>query len=234
MPRYAAVVFDLDGTLVSEEDGVDEATAAVARELRQRGHAVSNALLQETRSNVVREAMAENRGNWPPWLTREEWLRRAFARVDAPETLAPEMAAVYLRGRIEGLALLDHAVELVQAVAGQTRLGMITNGGSSEQRLKITTVGLDRFFPEPLISDEVGVQKPDPAIFQQALTALDVAASDAVYIGNSFVNDVEGAAAVGMDTIWLDHHGGGPPPQAATTPTLTTTNLRTVREFLGA
>ena len=111
---------------------------------------------------------------------------------------------------------------------------MITNGASSEQRLKITTVGLDRFFPEPLISDEVGVQKPDPAIFEQALTTLEVLASDAVYIGNSFVNDVEGAAAVGMDTIWLDHHGSGPPPEAATTPTLTTASLRAVQEFLGA
>lgn len=234
MPRYEAVVFDLDGTLVSEEDGVDEATALVAEELRQRGHSVSDALLQETRTAVVREAMAENRGNWPPWLSREEWLRRAFARVDVPEALAPDMAAVYLRGRIDGLALLDHAVELVQAVARQARLGMITNGGSSEQRLKITTVGLDRFFPQPLISDEVGVQKPDPAIFERALTTLKVVASDAVYIGNSFVNDVEGAAAVGMDTIWLDHHGSGPPPGAATTPTLTTASLRTVRDFLGA
>ncbi len=234
MPRYAAVVFDLDGTLVSEEVGVDEATAAVARELRLRGHQVSDTLLQETRSRVVREAMADNRGNWPPWLTREEWLRRAFARVDAPEALAPQMGAIYLQGRIEGLALLDHAIELVQAVAAQSRLGMITNGASSEQRLKITKVGLDRFFPKPLISDEVGIQKPDPAIFQQSLTILEVAPSEAVYIGNSFVNDVEGAAAVGMDTIWLDHHGNGPPPQAAATPTLTTTSLRTVREFLGA
>lgn len=234
MPRYEAVVFDLDGTLVSEEDGVQQATAMVAQALRERGHPVLDARLEEARTTVVREAMAANRGNWPPWLSREEWLRRAFARVDVPEALAPDMAAVYLQGRIDGLALLDHAVELVQAVAGQARLGMITNGGSSEQRLKITTVGLDRFFPQPLISDEVGVQKPDPAIFEQALTSLEVSASNAVYIGNSFVNDVEGAAAVGMDTIWLDHHGSGPPPQAATTPTLTTASLRAVREFLGA
>ena len=233
MARYAAVVFDLDGTLVSEEEGVDRATAHVAQELRQRGHAVADALLQETRSAVVREALAENRGTWPQWLSREEWLRRAFARVGAPTGLAPDMAAVYLQARIEGLALLDHAVELVEAVAGQSRLGMITNGGSSEQRLKISTVGLDRFFPDPLISDEVGVQKPDAAIFERALRELAATASEAVYIGNSFVNDIEGAAAVGMDTVWLDHDGSGPPPQAATTPTLTTASLRTVREFLG-
>ena len=41
----ALCLFDLDGTLVSEEDGVDEATALVAEELRQRGHSVSDALL---------------------------------------------------------------------------------------------------------------------------------------------------------------------------------------------
>jgi HAD superfamily hydrolase (TIGR01549 family) len=234
MPRYAAAVFDLDGTLVSEEDGVEQATALVAHALRERGHPVPDARLEEARTTVVREAMAANRGNWPAWLSREEWLRRAFARVDAPAELAPEMAAVYLQGRIDGLALLDHAIELLEAVAARTRLGMITNGGSVEQRLKITTVGLNHYFPEPLISDEVGAQKPDPAIFQKALSTLEVAASDAVYIGNSFVNDIEGAAAVGMDTIWLDHYGSGPPPQAATTPTLTTTSLRAVREFLGA
>ncbi len=230
---YGAVIFDLDGTLISEETGVEEATASVADALRARGYDVSGPALNAARTAVVREAMAANRGTWPHWLTREEWMRRAFALVDAPSTLAGELGAVYLQGRIDGLALLDDAIDLLEAVQAQAPTGLITNGDGREQRMKLERVGLDRYFPEPVISAEFGAEKPAAAIFVHAVESLGVQASESVYVGNSYGNDVEGAAGAGLDAVWLNARGAPGPADSALLPTHTTPDLRGVREFLG-
>lgn len=53
-------------------------------------------------------------------------------------------------------------------------------------------------------SAEFGVMKPDPRIFQEALDQMQVAASDAVMVGDSLPHDVYGARQIGMQGIWLD------------------------------
>jgi putative hydrolase of the HAD superfamily len=54
-----------------------------------------------------------------------------------------------------------------------------------------------------MISEAVGVKKPDARIFAQALAAVGCRASQAWFVGDHPVNDVLGAAAVGLRPIWL-------------------------------
>jgi putative hydrolase of the HAD superfamily len=75
-----------------------------------------------------------------------------------------------------------------------------------------------------VLSGEVGARKPEPAIFEAALAELDVAAEDAVFVGDRLVDDVAGAAAVGMTTVhalWFrvdDGPGPAEPDYLAFTP----------------
>jgi len=59
-------------------------------------------------------------------------------------------------------------------------------------------------------SEEVGVMKPDPAIFKFALDALDVAAGRVGYVGDSVRNDVRGAEAAGLVPPHLDPYDDHP------------------------
>jgi putative hydrolase of the HAD superfamily len=52
-----------------------------------------------------------------------------------------------------------------------------------------------------VLSGEVGARKPDPAIFERALGELGVDATAAIFIGDRLVDDIEGAAGVGMTTV---------------------------------
>ena len=52
-----------------------------------------------------------------------------------------------------------------------------------------------------------GRTKPHASIFESALTALGVAASEAVMVGDSYEDDIEGARALGMRAILLDRDG---------------------------
>ena len=57
-----------------------------------------------------------------------------------------------------------------------------------------------------IISEEVGINKPQPGIFQIALEKNGVGAEEAIMIGDSYSSDIQGAKNAGIDQIWL-HQG---------------------------
>ena len=85
-------------------------------------------------------------------------------------------------------------------------IGMISNSDGSIQRM-ITREGLAPYFRFVLDSRVVGVEKPDPRIFQMALERAGVAPDEAVYIGDLYSIDVVGSRAAGLDAILLDPAG---------------------------
>ncbi|MCL6454918.1 MAG: HAD family hydrolase [Alicyclobacillus sp.] len=93
---------------------------------------------------------------------------------------------------------------LVQALARQHRLGIITNGSPDLQERKLRITGLAPYFPPNSItvSELVGLAKPHPSVYQSACDAMQVHPTDALMIGDNFRADVEGARAFGMDAIW--------------------------------
>jgi FMN phosphatase YigB (HAD superfamily) len=67
----------------------------------------------------------------------------------------------------------------------------------------MSAAGLENQFDPIIVSDEVGLKKPDPRIFQLALDHADVDdALAAVYVGDNPTDDIGGAKAFGMSTIW--------------------------------
>jgi putative hydrolase of the HAD superfamily len=55
-----------------------------------------------------------------------------------------------------------------------------------------------------VVSDETGWRKPHPAIFEHTLQKLDVVAAECLFVGDRLDLDVDGAAGVGMDVVWID------------------------------
>ena len=86
-------------------------------------------------------------------------------------------------------------------------LGLITNGASCLQREKLATAGLDEYFDVVVVSAEFGVAKPDPSIFQHALTLLGSTPEHTVMIGDSLTRDVDGAMAAGLRGVWVNRSG---------------------------
>ena len=76
---------------------------------------------------------------------------------------------------------------------------MITNGYSNSQRGRLKAAGLLRLFNPLLISEEVGVAKPDALIFEMALTQLELRPEAVLYVGDSINHDREGCLRAGID-----------------------------------
>ncbi|GFE44040.1 UNVERIFIED_CONTAM: HAD family hydrolase [Streptococcus canis] len=86
-------------------------------------------------------------------------------------------------------------------------IGIITNGPSSHQEMKIHQLNLSRWVPANriIISSQVGVAKPNMQIFEIAKRQLDNPEEQILYyIGDNFTNDVKGADDAGWRTIWLN------------------------------
>lgn len=86
-------------------------------------------------------------------------------------------------------------------------LGIISNGNAAHQRCKLRSMGVLHYFRVVVISEEVGVGKPDQAIFREACRRAQAAASECVCVGDRIDCDVQPSAATGMCGIWLNRRG---------------------------
>ncbi len=84
-------------------------------------------------------------------------------------------------------------------------LHIITNGFKEVQHLKLKNSGIQKYFSTVTVSEEVGVKKPHPNIFNSALKKANVAAINGIMIGDTFGADILGAEAVGMKTMFYNY-----------------------------
>ena len=99
--------------------------------------------------------------------------------------------------------------ELLDALRRLTKilkLGIITNGGGESQRRKYRAAGLSDVIPESCVwvSAEVGVAKPDPAIFRLACWVFGALPGECLFLGDDEHNDIAGAIGAGMKARRVD------------------------------
>ncbi|AYC34803.1 HAD family hydrolase [Pseudomonas cavernae] len=108
-------------------------------------------------------------------------------------------AMLHARHRI---TLYPDTVSTLELLATRYHLGVITNGNADVRRL-----GLADYFQFALCAEELGIGKPDPHPFQEALRRVGVSAQQAVHIGDHPGDDIAGARAAGLRAIWFNPEG---------------------------
>lgn len=93
----------------------------------------------------------------------------------------------------------------IETLARHYTLAIISNGSKERQLTLLQRLGLTSLIaPDHLFTFQRGAhRKPEPAIFNHALTTLNIGSSAGVMVGDSWRNDVMGAAGVSMDSVWL-------------------------------
>ena len=210
-PGIEGVLFDLDGTLADTQSAWRTAFSEVLASAYARcptlaalgpGADVHDRLFQ----SYVLEAHAAAGGEWDPHFLRCGFRRLLAEHAEPGDALADELYERYRRFPIE-VELFEDAAPTLEALQGRSRLGLISNGRGPEQRSRIALLGLDAYFTVVAVSGELGVRKPDPAIFRHALDLLGVAAEAAVFVGDDLEADIGGAQAAGLTTVWVNRGG---------------------------
>lgn len=95
------------------------------------------------------------------------------------------------------------------------RIGVVTNGTTAQQTLKIQTVGLGPHVDAVVISEAERIKKPDPAIFHIAADRLGVGLAGGWMIGDHPTADIAGGRAAGLKTGWVSRGKEWPGEMAA-------------------
>lgn len=103
----------------------------------------------------------------------------------------------------------DVAPCLEWLTAAGVRLAAVTNASGAHQRDKLDDLGLAGFFDHVAIAGELGVAKPDAAMFHQVCHTLACAPAQAVHVGDKLRTDALGARDAGLGAVWL-HRAGAP------------------------
>ena len=112
---------------------------------------------------------------------------------------------VYWSPRI--VRLVPGTMELLEYLKPKYHLHLITNGLQEVQDTKLTLSGMKPYFETLTVSEEVGVKKPNPEIFHYALRKANATAEESLMIGDEMAVDIDGARAVGMDTLFFNPTG---------------------------
>ena len=88
----------------------------------------------------------------------------------------------------------------------QIPLAIVTNGSTMAQEAKIKHSGIQDYFMAIVVSEEFGVKKPDPSIYEEAASKLYVNPKDCWFVGDHPVNDVWGSKQVGYHSAWVHLH----------------------------
>ncbi|MEM1043158.1 MAG: HAD-IA family hydrolase [Bacteroidota bacterium] len=200
-PRF--VYFDLDDTLLDHRAAERAALADCC-----------SAFPALAGRDVAEVQATYHAGNVPLWkqygageIGREDVQRLRFERLCAALDLDLDPAvlgAAYLDRYAAHWRWIPGAEAAFHAIADRYPVGLLTNGFAEQQHGK-----LDRFpvlrerAQAVVISEEVGVMKPHPAIFAHATDLAGVAQSEVLYVGDSLHSDVEGGRAAGWQVAWF-------------------------------
>jgi putative hydrolase of the HAD superfamily len=119
----------------------------------------------------------------------------------------PNLVIALSESYIEHLSDFNHlfpyAIETLEHLQETYQLHLITNGFRGVQYRKMKSSRIINFFKTVTTSEDVGVKKPDPAIFNHALDLAKASNNESVMIGDNLEADIEGAEKVGMSSIFF-------------------------------
>lgn len=198
--KYQWILFDADETLFSfnSYDGLKPMLARYGIEFSESDYAAFQAVNQplwvayQNKEITAKElqtirftALSEQTGQDPLTLNHE--LMQEMALVSKP---------------------LENTLETLKALSGKVKMGIITNGFKSLQQKRLDNTDTEGFFEIVVVSEDVGVAKPDPAIFEFAFGLMPKVDKSAVLmVGDTLASDILGANNIGIDSCWFNPHG---------------------------
>ncbi|SDF35056.1 putative hydrolase of the HAD superfamily [Mucilaginibacter pineti] len=201
------IFFDLDHTIWDFDKNAEEA-------LHELYHIHKLDSIGLTSADVFIETYTRNNHQlWAQYhmgeITKEELREARFKKTFVQLGLHPDVMPdgfedAYVKLCPTKTNLFPHAHETLTYLQSKYTLHLISNGFKESQAIKIAGTNLAPYFQHIIISEDVGVNKPDPAIFKYAVDIALTTADESLMIGDSLEADVYGAINFGMDAIFFN------------------------------
>lgn len=132
---------------------------------------------------------------------------REFTDKDDFLEMSGELNTRYLGYLARGRKVVEGAFELLEALRKFFLIGVLSNGFLDVQYQKIFNTGLDRYIQRLVVSDEIGVTKPDRRIFDYAIAETGANPADVIMVGDNPDADISGALNAGWKAVYYNRKG---------------------------
>lgn len=204
-PKF--IYFDLDDTLLDHKQAEKNALHDIHQHFD---------LFEPTSADEVVDTYKEINGEqWRLYsraeVSREELQRNRFEltlrRLGLDENRFEEIGTQYMRFYQNHWQWVEGAREAFETIRKRYDVGILTNGFAETQKKKFEEFDLYNKADHLVISEEVGVMKPHPDVFEHATKLTGLKPGDILYIGDSFNSDVKGGTDFGWNVAWFTQNG---------------------------
>ncbi|MGB2116283.1 MAG: YjjG family noncanonical pyrimidine nucleotidase [Flavobacteriaceae bacterium] len=127
-----------------------------------------------------------------------------------------KISEVYIESLADHNYLLPNSKSILDYLFSKYKLHIITNGFEEVQLQKIVSSNIQSYFSKIITSESVGVKKPNPIIFNEALKRANALACESIMIGDNIEADINGALESGFSAILFNYHKINPPKEITT------------------
>lgn len=216
--KITAILFDVNGTLIdiNTDEGNEEIYRGLSHILTYHGVNLHRWELRDEYFRIMDEQRKASQENHPEFdvvrlfaelLQRRPEVARAVPK--AKLRWLPTFLAEAYRGLSRNrLQLYPEVLPVLDELMGRYPMAAVSDAQSAWCLPEMRAVGLDGYFKTVVVSGDLGYRKPDPRLFQAALTALQVQPEETLFVGNDMYRDVFGAGRLGMKTVFFSSNQG--------------------------
>ena len=204
---YEFIYFDLDDTLLDHKS----AEAAGLQDVHQYFDLFDGTSSQEL-IDVYHKVNSKQWGLYSQAkVTRSELQRNRFEitlqQLDLDASRYEEVGNYYMQCYRNHWQWVAGAKEAYYEIIPKYPVGILTNGFAETQRKKFEAFDLYSSAKATVISEDVGVLKPHPDVFEHATELAGVDTDKVLYVGDSFNSDVQGGTQFGWNVAWFTQNG---------------------------
>ena len=189
-----AIVFDLDNTLIDRQRAFTEM-------LKDRIELTLPEDKKHLKEQAIRDIlMWDDNGT----VSRSVSFKKYCDKYEVTCMTSEELSTYWTTISGSIVYLFDDVIDVITYLKEKYRLAILTNGSPISQRRKLESTGILNMFELSVVSGEVGIDKPDPRIFDVMCERMNVKPEDCLYVGDNYANDVLGARNAGWNAIYLN------------------------------
>lgn len=230
--KLEAIFFDLDDTLFSTSQFAEKARRASVQAMIDNGLRMDHEELLGELKEVVQEFSSNYDHHFDQLLRRVP--RRLYKGVNSAILVAAGVIA-YHETKSKELEPFPDAVELLTALQDHDIIrGVITSGLTIKQAEKIVRLGIYPLLSEKalFISDQIGINKPNPKLYKRACSDLNLKPSQCIYIGDRAPRDIDPPKSIGMTAIHMVRGGKHAALKGQVEPDYTVSNFYELADIL--
>lgn len=199
-----AIFFDADDTILDhkkcEKKALEYLFSIIQKEYKEEYQDIFRPLDRNLWNSV-----ADNSNPVPKEDIPEYRFEVFFKRIYLEYTDYKKANIFFQEGFANAVALTENAYDIIKYLYEKKyKICVVTNGLVKLQRPRITNSQISKYISEIIVSEEVGINKPNPQIFNVLLNKLSLKSSNVIMVGDSIEKDIQGAKNANIKTIWYN------------------------------